>query len=111
MLCGRSEQLAAIDQLLEGMRSGRAGALVRRGEAGVGKAGRVGAGGGATGRPALAEAAEKKAAGARVLRGTGVEPEADLPFAALHGLLRPVLDEIGALAGRQAEALRGAFGL
>ena len=28
MLCGRSEQLAAIDRLLEGMRRGRAGALV-----------------------------------------------------------------------------------
>ena len=98
MLCGRSEQLAAIDQLLEGMRAGQAGALVLRGEAGIGKT-------------ALLDAAEQKAAGARVLRVTGVEPEADLPFAALHGLLRPVLDEIGALAGRQAEALRGAFGL
>src|SRR5215831_5556911 len=98
MLCGRSEQLAAIDQLLEGMRSGRAGALVLRGEAGIGKT-------------ALLDAAEQEAAGARVLRVTGVEPEADLPFAALHGLLRPVLDEIGTLAGRQAEALRGAFGL
>jgi AAA ATPase domain len=71
---------------------------VLRGEAGIGKT-------------ALLDAAEQKAAGARVLRVTGVEPEADLPFAALHGLLRPALDEIGALAGRQAEALRGAFGL
>ena len=98
MLCGRSEQLAAIDQLLEGMRSGRAGALVLRGEAGIGKT-------------ALLEAAADKAAGARVLRVTGVESEADLPFAALHALLRPVLDQIGALPGRQAAALRGAFGL
>ena len=98
MLCGRSEQLAAIDQLLEGMRSGRAGALVLRGEAGIGKT-------------ALLEAAADKAAGARVLQVTGVESEADLPFAALHALLRPVLDQIGALPGRQAGALRGAFGL
>jgi predicted ATPase len=51
MLCGRSEQLAAIDQLLEGMRAGRAGALVLRGEAGIGKT-------------ALLDAAEQKAAGA-----------------------------------------------
>src|SRR5215472_3196604 len=98
MLCGRGEQLAAIDRLLEGMRSGRAGALVLRGEAGIGKT-------------ALLDAAEQKAAGARVLRVTGVESEAELPFAALHALLRPALDEIGALPGRQAEALRGAFGL
>src|SRR5215467_5972961 len=98
MLCGRSEQLAAIDRLLEGMRSGRAGALVLRGQAGIGKT-------------ALLDAAEQKAAGARVLRVTGVESEAELPFAALHALLRPALDEIGALPGRQAEALRGAFGL
>jgi DNA-binding CsgD family transcriptional regulator len=98
MLCGRSEQLAAIDQLLEGMRSGRAGALVLRGEAGIGKT-------------ALLEAAADKAAGARVLRVTGVESEAELPFAALHALLRPVLGQIGALPWRQAAALRGAFGL
>ena len=98
MLCGRSEQLAAIGGLLGGMRSGRAGALVLRGEAGIGKT-------------ALLEAAADKAAGARVLRVAGVESEAELPFAALHALLRPALDQIGALPGRQAAALRGAFGL
>ena len=84
--------------LLAGMRSGRAGALVLRGEAGIGKT-------------ALLEAAADKAAGARVLRVAGVESEAELPFAALHALLRPALDQIGALPGRQAAALRGAFGL
>ena len=98
MLYGRSEQLAAIGRLLEDMRSGRAGALVLRGEAGIGKT-------------ALLEAAADKAAGARVLRVAGVESEAELPFAALHALLRPALDQIGALPGRQAAALRGALGL
>jgi DNA-binding CsgD family transcriptional regulator len=98
MLYGRREQLAAIDQLLAGMRSGRAGSLVLRGEAGIGKS-------------ALLAAAEGKAAGARVLRVTGVESEAELPFAGLHALLRPALDEIGALPERQAAALRGAFGM
>src|ERR1700728_2585284 len=98
MLYGRGEQLAAIDRLLEGMRSGRAGSLVLVGEAGVGKT-------------ALLDAAEEKATGARVLRVTGVESEAELPFAGLHALLRPALDEIGALPGRQAAALRGAFGM
>ena len=80
------------------MRSGRAGSLVLRGEAGIGKT-------------ALLDAAEEKAAGARVLRVTGVESEAELPFAGLHALMRPVLDEIGALPERQAVALRGAFGM
>ena len=80
------------------MRSGRAAVLVLRGEAGIGKT-------------ALLEAAEEKAAGARVLRVTGVEPEAELPFAALHALMRPALDEIGTLPERQAVALRGAFGM
>jgi DNA-binding CsgD family transcriptional regulator len=98
VLYGRAGQLAVIDRLLEGMRSGRAGALVLVGEAGVGKT-------------ALLDAAEEKATGARVLRVTGVESEAELPFAGLHALLRPVLDEIGALPGRQAAALRGAFGM
>jgi predicted ATPase len=54
-LYGRNEQLAGINRLLEGMRSGRAGSLVLRGEAGIGKT-------------ALLDAAEEKAAGARVLR-------------------------------------------
>src|SRR5580704_14379996 len=98
MLYGRGEQLAAVGRLLEGMRSGRAGALVLRGEAGIGKT-------------ALLDAAAEQAAGAWVLRVTGVEAEAELPFAALHALMRPALDEIGALPGRQAAALRGAFGL
>ncbi|MFE2835706.1 AAA family ATPase [Streptomyces mirabilis] len=60
----------------------------------------------------LAEAArEAKAAGMRVLATTGRESEQDLAFAGLHQLLRPVLDRVACLATRQAEALRGAFGL
>ena len=98
MLYDREEQLAAIDRLLTGMRSGRAGALILRGEAGIGKT-------------ALLDAVAEQAAGARMLQVTGLEAEAELPFAALHALMRPALDEIGALPGRQAEALRGAFGM
>jgi DNA-binding CsgD family transcriptional regulator len=98
MLYGRGEQLVAIDRLLEGMRSGQAGSLVLVGEAGIGKT-------------ALLDAAAGKAAGARVLRVTGVESEAELPFAGLHALMRPALAEIGALPEPQAAALRGAFGM
>ncbi|MFE5079467.1 helix-turn-helix transcriptional regulator [Streptomyces mirabilis] len=60
----------------------------------------------------LAEAArEARAAGMRVLATTGRESEQDLAFAGLYQLLRPVLDRVGRLPSRQAEALRGAFGL
>ncbi|MER5525193.1 AAA family ATPase [Streptomyces sp. NPDC002677] len=60
----------------------------------------------------LAEAARAAgAAGTRVLATTGRESERDLAFAGLHQLLRPVLDRVAGLPPRQAEALRGAFGL
>ncbi|MFF0134631.1 AAA family ATPase [Streptomyces mirabilis] len=60
----------------------------------------------------LAEAVrEAKAVGMRVLATTGRESEQDLAFAGLHQLLRPVLDRVARLPTRQAEALRGAFGL
>jgi DNA-binding CsgD family transcriptional regulator len=98
MLCGRDEELAAIGQLVAGMRSGLAGALLLVGEAGVGKT-------------TLLEAAAQMAAEARVLRVTGVESEAELPFAGLHALMRPALDDIGVLPERQAAALRSAFGM
>jgi hypothetical protein len=47
---------------------------------------------------------------ARVLRTAGVESESPLPFAALHRLLRPVVD-FDRLPAPQAGALRVAFGL
>src|SRR5580700_8455271 len=60
----------------------------------------------------LAEAArEARSAGIRVVEAAGREWEQDLAFAGLHQLLRPVLDRVGGLPARQAEALRGAFAL
>jgi hypothetical protein len=47
----------------------------------------------------------------QLLRGFGVESEVELAFAALHQLLRPVLDRLGWLPIAQADAPRGAFGL
>ena len=96
MLHGRSAETARIDELLAAARDGRSGALVIRGEAGVGKT-------------ALLDYAA--AAGMRVLRGTGIESEAELPFAALQLLLRPGLGLLDLLPPPQARALRGAFGL
>ncbi len=46
-----------------------------------------------------------------VLRSTGVQSEAEIPFAALHQLVRPCLALIDNLPRPQAAALRGAFGI
>jgi DNA-binding CsgD family transcriptional regulator len=97
MLHGRSAETARIDVLLAAARHGRSGALVIRGEAGVGKT-------------ALLDYAAATA-GMRVLRGTGIESEAELPFAALQLLLRPGVGRLEVLPPPQAQALRGAFGL
>ena len=93
MLHGRSAEVARIDDLLAAARDGRSGVLIIRGEAGVGKT-------------ALLDYAAA-AAGMRVLRGTGIESEAELPFAALQLLLRPGLGLLDMLPPPQARALRG----
>jgi DNA-binding CsgD family transcriptional regulator len=94
----RAAEREAIGNLLARARRGRSGTLVVRGEAGVGKT-------------ALLADAVEQADGMRVLHGAGVESEVELPFAALHQLLFPVLDHIDRLPRPQARALRGAFGL
>ena len=67
-LLDRQHERAALDGLLEGLRSGRGGALVVRGEAGMGKS-------------ALLEYAAGAAAGMRLARAAGVESEMELAFA------------------------------
>ncbi|WP_432922286.1 helix-turn-helix transcriptional regulator [Microbispora sp. CA-135349] len=93
MLHGREAEQAEIDRLL----ADRTGVMILRGEAGIGKT-------------ALLEYAASAAHG-RVLRVSGVESEAELPFAALHLLLRPMLDRLAALPDQQADALTSALGL
>jgi DNA-binding CsgD family transcriptional regulator len=95
---GRDAELAALDGLLGQARNGTSGALVLRGDPGIGKT------------ALLAQAAER-ADGFQVIRATGVEEESGLPFAGLHLLLRPALGRVAALPDVQAEALRGALGL
>ncbi|MBB5785150.1 ATP-binding protein [Nonomuraea jabiensis] len=99
MLIGRVEEQAAIDRLLMDARSGRSGALVVRGKAGIGKS------------ALLDYAAEAAGDDIRVLRGAGFEPEMELPFAGLHLLLRGALDGVDRLPDGQAAALRGALGM
>ena len=98
MLHGRSTELAAVESLLATARAGRSGVLVVRGEAGIGKS-------------ALLAHAAAHAAPFLVLRGTAVESESVVPFAALNLLLGPVVDRVDALPPNQATALRAALGL
>jgi len=97
-LYGRDAETAALDELLDQARKGASGTLVLRGAPGIGKT-------------ALLEWATEHADGFRVMRGTGIEEESELPFAGLHLLLRSGLDRLAAIPAVQAEALRGALGL
>src|SRR4051812_4455656 len=83
--------------MLEGAQAGRASSLLIRGEPGMGKS-------------ALLGDTAARASGFRVLRTAGLEAEAPLAFAALHRLLRPALDGLGALPAPQRRALRVALG-
>ena len=98
MLYGRDAERDRIGALLEDARASRSGALVLLGDPGIGKT-------------AVLEDTRDRAADMHVLSARGVESESELPFAALHQLLRPALDHIDRLPGPQAEALRGALGL
>ena len=97
-LIGRDRECAAIGGLLDRGLAGEAGALVVRGEAGIGKS-------------ALLAYACGRAGEMTVLRATGVEAESDLAFAGLYGLTRPVLDKLDELPVTQRDALAGALGL
>ncbi|MDT0495321.1 AAA family ATPase [Streptomyces griseus] len=105
MLYGRTTEQERLERLVAGARAGRSGALLVRGEAGIGKtalldwlAGTAVRDDGEDGRPL------------RVLRVTGIEPEADLAFGGLVQLLWPVQDRLDALPGPQAAALRAVLG-
>ncbi len=63
------------------------------------------------GKSALLRYARSRAAQMRSLQTVGVEPEAELPFAALHQLLRPVISYIERIPDVQAAALRGALAI
>ena len=97
-LLGRESECAAIDGLLENARAGMGGALVVRGEPGIGKS-------------ALLDYARLSAAPMAVLSAAGVEAESDLAFSGLHELLRPILGCLGELPDIQGQALAGALGL
>lgn len=111
MLYGRATETAAIGDLLSSAASGAGGALVLRGEAGVGKSALLDLAAATAGRPDPTGTGTGTGTGMRVLRASGVEPEADLAFAALHQLLRPVTGLLDALPAPQRDAVAGALGL
>jgi hypothetical protein len=98
-LPGRDRECTAIDRMLDRAANGISGALVIRGEAGIGKS------------ALLDYAARQAIPRMMVLRVDGVEAESDLPFAGLYGLLRPVFGCLDELPQTQSHALAGALGL
>lgn len=98
-LFGREDELRIIGLLLR-QEDGGGGALLIRGEPGIGKSALV------------ADAARRASdAGMLTLSAVGVETEAKLAFAGLHQLLRRVLDRADRLPEPQRAALLGAFGM
>src|SRR5258707_5382093 len=97
-LVGREVESKLLDSLLGRVADG-GGALIFRGEPGIGKS-------------ALLDRARERARGwgARVLTTTGVESEAELSFAGLHQLLHPIIGLIARLSDPQRRALEAALG-
>src|SRR6516225_3825976 len=98
-LIGRDREVRALTELIgKGEKAGQA--LVVIGDPGIGKSALLGA---------AQDAA--RAAGFRVLSAVGVESEAQLPFAGLHQVLRPLLGSATELPHGHQQALPTAFGL
>ncbi|MGP2438647.1 AAA family ATPase [Streptomyces sp. JW3] len=97
-LIGRHAEMRRLDELTAAAREGRGGALVLRGEAGIGKS-------------ALLAHAGRAATGLRTVRAAGSQYERELPFAALHQLCVPLLPHLADLPEGHRAALRNAFGL
>src|SRR3954452_1371327 len=98
MLHGRDAERALVGELLEAARHSQSSVLIVRGDPGVGKT-------------ALLDDARDNAVDLQVLVARGVESESELPFAALHQLLGPVLGLLPEIPPPQAHALGAALGL
>jgi len=94
----RESERDVLDRLLAQGRDGQSAVLVIRGEAGIGKT-------------ELLRYAARQASGFRVVQVMGVEAEMELPFAGIHQLCAPVLDQLAALPQPQQDALNVALGL
>src|SRR5260370_14950183 len=98
-LIEREQESAVLDALVDRLRGG-GGAVLIRGEAGIGKS-------------VLLQRMRRRATaqGARLLVTVGVESEAEFAFAGLHQLLRPVIGGLAHQPESQRHALEPALGL
>jgi DNA-binding CsgD family transcriptional regulator/tetratricopeptide (TPR) repeat protein len=102
MLVGRAAEIGILDDLTAGARVGRAGTIVLRGEAGIGKT------------ALLTDTTGRAATGPdpfTVLRTQGHEVETHVSFGGLATLLAPILPLVEKLPEVQAAALAGALRL
>ena len=97
-MLGRRAERAELGGLLGAARHGNSGALVLRGDEGIGKT-------------SLLDFAVTAAGDFEVVRIDGFESERDLAYAGVHRLLVPFLDGVSRLPARQRSALESAFGL
>jgi DNA-binding NarL/FixJ family response regulator len=97
VILSRRTERAAIDRVLDAVRSGLSGTLVLRGGPGVGKS-------------TLLRYAVEAAQDLRVSSIAGVESETSMEFAGLHQLLIPCLPQLDELPAPQRGALAVAFG-
>ncbi|WP_399894947.1 AAA family ATPase [Streptomyces sp. BBFR51] len=98
VVLGRRRESRMLDQLAAKVREGRSAALVVRGEPGIGKT-------------ALLDQLAAAVPDCRTARAAGSEAEMELPFAGLHQLCGPLLDDVDHLFDPQRDALDVAFGL
>jgi DNA-binding CsgD family transcriptional regulator len=98
-LLGRESEVRLLGGLLDRI-TDQGGALVVSGGPGIGKSALLG--------EAVRGARER---GMLILKVTGVQSEAVLPFAGLHGLLQPLLSRVDALGAPQRDAVLAAFGM
>ncbi|WP_448062720.1 AAA family ATPase [Cellulomonas hominis] len=97
-MLGRGSELEQLSSLISGARNGRGGALLIRGDPGIGKT-------------ALLDEATRTATGTRLVRADGYEAESTMPYAALQRIGAPLAPHLQGLPSRQVAALRIAAGL
>ena len=97
-LLGRTGERERLADLLSRARAGHGGAVVLRGEAGIGKS-------------ALLDDLAEKAQDCCICRAVGVESEIELPYAGLQQLCGPVIDRLADLPPVHRSALETVFGL
>jgi DNA-binding CsgD family transcriptional regulator len=97
-LLGRMEERQRLDELSRKARAGHGGAVVLRGEAGIGKS-------------ALLDDLAIRAPDCRICRAVGVESEMELAYAGLQQLCGPIVDRVTDLPSPRRDALEKVFGL